>query len=112
MVECKPLLYPLSRLNHGLTAEPYCFTNCLPHCGQKNTHYHGVVLQYKAEHLGWSGSLLLQTEAAQIRNYGREQIDYRYVLYILYHPTSRNPNYPLKALKILSCLPNANEATI
>ena len=30
-------------------------------------------LQYKAERLGWSGSLLLQTEAALIGNYGREQ---------------------------------------
>ena len=39
-------------------------------------------LQYKAEHLGWSGSLLLQTEVALIGNYGREQIDYRYVLYM------------------------------
>ena len=38
-------------------------------------------LQYKAECLGWSGSLLLQTEAALIGNYGREQTDYRYVLY-------------------------------
>ena len=39
-------------------------------------------LQYKAERLGWSGSLLLQTEAALIGDYGREQIDYRYVLYM------------------------------
>ena len=39
-------------------------------------------LQYKAERLGWSGSLLLQTEAALISDYGREQTDYRYVLYM------------------------------
>ena len=39
-------------------------------------------LQYKAERLGWSGSLLLQTEAAMIGDYGREQTDYRYVLYM------------------------------
>ena len=39
-------------------------------------------LQYKAEHLGWSGSLLLQTEAALIGDYSREQIYYRYVLYM------------------------------
>ena len=37
-------------------------------------------LQYKAERLGWSSALLLQTEAALIGDYGREQIDYRYVL--------------------------------
>ena len=29
-------------------------------------------LQYKAEHLGWSSFLLLQTEAALICDYGRE----------------------------------------
>ena len=39
-------------------------------------------LQYKAERLGWSGSLLLQTEAVLISDYGREQIDYKYVLYM------------------------------
>ena len=39
-------------------------------------------LQYKAEHLGWSSSLLLQTEAALISDYSREQIDYIYVLYM------------------------------
>ena len=39
-------------------------------------------LQYKAERLGWSGSLPLQTEAALISDYGREQTDYRYVLYM------------------------------
>ena len=39
-------------------------------------------LQYKAEHLGWSGSMLLQTEAALIGDYGRKQIDYRNVLYM------------------------------
>ena len=39
-------------------------------------------LQYKAEHLGWSGSLLLQTEAALIGDFGRKQINYRYVLYM------------------------------
>ena len=40
-------------------------------------------LQYTPEHLGWSVSLLLQTEAALIRDYdyGREQIDYKCVLY-------------------------------
>ena len=39
-------------------------------------------LQYKAERLGWSDSLLLQTEAVLISDYCREQIDYRYVLYM------------------------------
>ena len=39
-------------------------------------------MQYKAEHLGRSGSLLLQTEAAVIGDYGRKQIGYRYVLYM------------------------------
>ena len=39
-------------------------------------------LQDKAECLGWSDSLLLQTEAALIGYYSREQIDYRYVLYM------------------------------
>ena len=39
-------------------------------------------LQYKAERLGWSGSLLLQTEAARVSDYGRDQMDCRYVLYI------------------------------
>ena len=39
-------------------------------------------LQYKAERLGWSSSLLLQTEAALIDNYGKEQTDYRYILYM------------------------------
>ena len=42
----------------------------------------GVQVQYKAERLGWSGSLLLPTEAALIGDYGGEQLDYRYVLYI------------------------------
>ena len=51
-------------------------------------------LQYKAERLGWSDSLLLQTEAALIGDYGREQINYRYVLYMA--PTSKNTNYPFK----------------
>ena len=39
-------------------------------------------LQYKAERLGWSSSLLLQTGAALIGDYGREHTDYRYVLYM------------------------------
>ena len=39
-------------------------------------------LQYKAEHLGWSSSLLLQTVAVLIGDHGREQTDYRYVLYM------------------------------
>ena len=39
-------------------------------------------LQYKAEHLGWSGSLLLQTEAVLIGDYSGEQTDYRYALYM------------------------------
>ena len=33
-------------------------------------------LHSKAERLGWSGSLLLQTEAALIGDYGREQSVY------------------------------------
>ena len=40
-------------------------------------------LQYKAERLGWSGSLLLQTEAVLIGDYGREQTDCKYVLYMI-----------------------------
>ena len=39
-------------------------------------------LQYKAERLGWSISLLLQTEAALIGDYGTEEVEYRYVLYM------------------------------
>ena len=50
-------------------------------------------LQYKAERLGWSGSLLLQTEAALISDYGTEQIDYRYVLYMT--PLQKTPTIPL-----------------
>ena len=41
-----------------------------------------ATLQYKAERLGWSGSLLLQTEAALICDYSRKQTDYRCVLYM------------------------------
>ena len=51
-------------------------------------------LQYKAEPLGWSGSLLLQTEAALIADYGREQTDYRYVLYMT--PLQKTRTIPLK----------------
>ena len=50
-------------------------------------------LQYKAERLGWSGSLLLQTEAALIGDYGREQTDYRYVLYMT--PLQKTQTVPL-----------------
>ena len=50
-------------------------------------------LQYKAERLGWSGSLLLQTEAALIGDYSREQIDYRYVLYMT--PLQKTRTIPL-----------------
>ena len=39
-------------------------------------------LQYEAERLSWSSSLLLQTEAAMIGDYTMEQIDYRYALYM------------------------------
>ena len=49
-------------------------------------------LQHKAECLGWSGSQLLQIEAALIGDYGGEQIDYRYVLYM----TPASKNYPFK----------------
>ena len=48
-------------------------------------------LQYKAERLGWSAPLLLQTEAALIAD--RKQIDYRYVP--LYDPTSKTRAIPL-----------------
>ena len=54
-------------------------------------------LQYKAEHLGWSGSLLLQTEAALIGDYSREQIDYRYVLYMT--PLQKTRTIPLNSVK-------------
>ena len=51
-------------------------------------------LQYKAEHLGWSGSLLLQTEVALTGDYGREQIDYRYVIYMT--PLQKTQTIPLR----------------
>ena len=51
-------------------------------------------LQYKAERLGWSGSLLLQIEAALIGDYGREQTDYRYV----HDPTSKTRTIPLNII--------------
>ena len=51
-------------------------------------------LQYKTERLGWSISLLLQTEAALIGDYSREQTDYRYALYMT--PLQKNMNYPFK----------------
>ena len=51
-------------------------------------------LQYKAERLGWSGSLRLQTEAALISDYGRKQIDYKYVLYMT--TLQKTPTIPLK----------------
>ena len=51
-------------------------------------------LQYKAEHLGQSGSLPLQTEATLIGNYGREQTDYKYVLHMT--PLKKNLNCPFK----------------
>ena len=50
-------------------------------------------LQYKAERLGWSGSLLLQTEAALIGDYGRGQINDRYVLYMT--PLQKTQTIPL-----------------
>ena len=46
--------------------------SCKVHCS----------LQCKADCLDCSGSLLLQTEAALIGDYGREQIDYRNVLHM------------------------------
>ena len=51
-------------------------------------------LQYKAKRLGWSGSLLLQTEAALIGDYGKEQADYRYVLYMT--PLPKTQTIPLR----------------
>ena len=50
-------------------------------------------LQYKAERLGWSGSPILQTEAAPIGDYSREQIDYSYVLYMT--PLQKTRTIPL-----------------
>ena len=47
----------------------------------------------KAERLGWSGSVLLQTEAALIGDYSREQIDYRYVIYMT--PLQKTRTIPL-----------------
>ena len=58
-------------------------------------------LQYKAERLGWSGSLLLQTEAALIGDYGREQIDYRYVLYMT--ALQKTQTIPLKCYDVRHC---------
>ena len=57
-------------------------------------------LQYKAEHLGWSNSLLLQTDAALISDYDREQIDSRYILYMT--PPQKTRTVPLrhKALEV------------
>ena len=43
----------------------------------------------------WAGAAL-QSEAALIANYGREQTDYRY------DHTSKNTNYPFKATVICS----------
>ena len=43
--------------------------------------------------LGWSGSLLLQTEAALIGDYSKEQIDNRYVLYMT--PLQKTQTIPL-----------------
>ena len=54
-------------------------------------------LQYKAERLGWSGSLLLQTEAALIDNYSREQTNYRCVLYMT--PLQNTQTIPLNIYK-------------
>ena len=45
-------------------------------------------LQYKAECLDWSGSLLLQIEAALSSDYGRDLINLICTL-----PTLKNPNY-------------------
>ena len=50
-------------------------------------------LQYKAVRLGWSSNLLLQTEAALISDYGREQTDYKYVLYMT--PLQKTQTIPL-----------------
>ena len=50
-------------------------------------------LQYKAERLGWSGALLLQTEAALIGNYSREQLDYS--MYFIW-PHLKKTNYAFK----------------
>ena len=57
-------------------------------------------LQYKAERLGWSSSLLLQTEAALISDHGREQIDYRYVLHMT--PLQKTQTIPLRLNKKLN----------
>ena len=46
-----------------------------------------------------SGSLLLQTEAALVGDYGREQIDYRYVLYMT--PLQKTRTIPLKTCIII-----------
>ena len=52
-------------------------------------------LQYKAERLGWSGSLLLHTEAALIADYSRKQIDCRDGLYMTL--LQKTQTIPLKA---------------
>ena len=50
-------------------------------------------LQYKAERLGWSGSLLLHTEAALIDDHSRKQIHCRDGLYMT--TLQKTPTIPL-----------------
>ena len=67
------------------------------------------LLQYKAERLGWSGSLLLQTEASLIADYGRKQIDYRDVLYMT--PLQKTPTIPLNVLALLALLASLRQTS-
>ena len=55
-------------------------------------------LQHKAERLGWSGSQLLQTEAALIGDNSREQTDHRYVIYMI--PLKKTWTIPLSYSQI------------
>ena len=67
-------------------------------------------LQYKAERLGWSDSLLLQTEAVLIADYSREQIDYRYVLYMT--PLQKTWTIPLRSVSAKLMNLNSNSANM
>ena len=67
-------------------------------------------LQYKAERLVWSGSLLLQTEAALIRDYDREHTDYRHVLYMT--PLKKTRAIPLIHRRLVMLMPMYLKADI
>ena len=59
------------------------------------------------EHVGWSGSLLLQTEDAPIGDSGREQINHRYVLYMT--PLQKTRSIPLTTILFSLRIMNIND---